>query len=177
MQTGINISNIWKTTKNIYINISSSWKSCKNIYTKVSGSWKSIWSYSWKTGNWGSCTQSCGGGTQTRSVYCYRADGFTVNDSYCSGTKPSTSQSCNTHSCAVCAYDENKPTMGISIYEGSTLLSISMTWEGTSVTQTNNTSNSVSFNGYMYSLGTLKTSTGPSYGYYTYTYEVCRKLI
>lgn len=99
MKAGINISNTWKTLKNIYININSSWKSCKNIYTKVSGTWKPIWSYSWKTGNWNSCTQSCGGGTQTRSVYCYRVDGFTVNDSYCSGTKPNTSQSCNTQIC------------------------------------------------------------------------------
>ena len=99
MQAGINISNSWKTTKTIYTNINATWKSCKNVYINVSGTWKPIWSYSWQTGNWGSCTQTCGGGTQSRSVYCYRADGFTVIDSLCSGTKPSSSQTCNTQNC------------------------------------------------------------------------------
>ena len=58
MQAGINISNSWKTTKAIYTNINTTWKSCKNIYINVSGTWKPIWSYSWKTGNWGNCTQT-----------------------------------------------------------------------------------------------------------------------
>ncbi len=75
--------------------------------------------------DWGSCSASCGGGTETRSCYntsgtqtrsvlCKRNDGVTEGDSNCSnaGAKPSTSescyegcldsasQSCNTQSCA-----------------------------------------------------------------------------
>jgi hypothetical protein len=58
-------------------------------------------SYAWSTGAWSSCPYLCGGGTQTRSTTCLRNDGTTVADSYCSGagTKPSTSQTCNTNSC------------------------------------------------------------------------------
>ncbi|MDR0651219.1 MAG: hypothetical protein LBG59_07685, partial [Candidatus Peribacteria bacterium] len=55
--------------------------------------------YSWSTSSYGSCSASCGGGTQTRTVTCKSSDGSTVADSYCSGTKPTTSQSCNTQLC------------------------------------------------------------------------------
>lgn len=55
--------------------------------------------YSWNTGNWGTCSKTCGSGTQTRTVTCRDGSGGTVSDSYCAGTKPSTSQSCNTHAC------------------------------------------------------------------------------
>ena len=56
--------------------------------------------YSWNTGAWGACSKSCGGGTKTRSVTCKSSDGKTVSSTYCSGGKPSTSQSCNTQACA-----------------------------------------------------------------------------
>jgi hypothetical protein len=58
------------------------------------------YTYSWATGSYGSCSVSCGGGTQTRSVYCRRSDGATVSDGFCGGGKPSTSRSCNTQACA-----------------------------------------------------------------------------
>ncbi|XRB10018.1 papilin [Pycnococcus provasolii] len=60
------------------------------------------YTYSYSTGSWGSCSASCGGGTQTRSVTCKRSDGQSANfASTCSGSKPSTTQSCNTQTCAL----------------------------------------------------------------------------
>lgn len=58
------------------------------------------YTYSWNTGTFGACSETCGGGTQTRTVTCQRSDGTTVADSYCSGTRPTTSQSCNTQACS-----------------------------------------------------------------------------
>ena len=55
--------------------------------------------YSWITGSWGTCSKSCGGGSQSRSVYCKANPGSKVLDSYCKTTKPITSQSCNTQKC------------------------------------------------------------------------------
>ena len=56
--------------------------------------------YSWSTGSWSSCSSGC---TQTRSVTCKRdSDSALVADSYCSGTKPSTSQACSGGSCCSC---------------------------------------------------------------------------
>tara|TARA_Y100001960_G_scaffold143797_1_gene152223 strand:+ start:573 stop:1526 length:954 start_codon:yes stop_codon:yes gene_type:complete len=46
----------------------------------------------WQVGNWSVCSKTCGGGTQTRSVLC--PSGYV-----CTGTKPTTSQTCNTQSC------------------------------------------------------------------------------
>tara|TARA_Y100001960_G_C14774861_1_gene882480 strand:- start:3356 stop:4660 length:1305 start_codon:yes stop_codon:yes gene_type:complete len=47
---------------------------------------------SWNVGSWSSCSKSCGGGTQTRSISC-------PANYKCIGTKPTTSRSCNTHLC------------------------------------------------------------------------------
>ena len=49
-------------------------------------------SYAWRTGAWGATTQSCGQGTQTRSVSCGRSDGSTADDAKCTGAKPETTQ-------------------------------------------------------------------------------------
>jgi hypothetical protein len=56
---------------------------------------KEFCGYSWSSGTWGSCSVSCGSGTNTRTVECKRSDGVSVGDSYCGGTKPAISQSCN----------------------------------------------------------------------------------
>ena len=46
--------------------------------------------YSWDIGMWNSCTNS----QQTRTVQCKNAAGTVVADSFCTGMKPVTSQSC-----------------------------------------------------------------------------------
>lgn len=56
--------------------------------------------YSWNTWTWWSCSVSCGWWTQIRNVTCLRNDWTTVADSYCTTTKPVTSQTCNTWACS-----------------------------------------------------------------------------
>ena len=76
----------------------SEWNNFKNsvAYTV---SISECYTYSWNTGWWWSCSASCGWGTQTRTVSCQRNDGTTASDSFCTGTKPAVSQSCNTQAC------------------------------------------------------------------------------
>lgn len=54
--------------------------------------------YNWNSTSWSICDNSCGSGSQTRTVWCERADGQTVADVNCIGPKPSTSQSCSDYS-------------------------------------------------------------------------------
>jgi hypothetical protein len=55
--------------------------------------------YSWVNGSYGACSKTCGSGSQSRTVVCRSSDGSNVSDSYCSGTKPPVSASCNTQAC------------------------------------------------------------------------------
>jgi hypothetical protein len=55
--------------------------------------------YSWVASGFGNCSASCGGGTQTQSVLCKDNAGNSSDASLCSGSRPATSQTCNTQAC------------------------------------------------------------------------------
>ncbi len=70
----------------------------------MSGSGSGFYTYTWAAGGWSGCSQSCGGGSQTRSVWCRRSDGANMGDtsSYpgCEWySRPGDGQQCNTQSC------------------------------------------------------------------------------
>ncbi len=64
--------------------------------------------YAWVAGDWGSCSASCGGGTQMMAFACERDDGMPVEDSLCAGPRPTRSQGCNEQPC--CSADPWVPT-------------------------------------------------------------------
>ncbi len=56
--------------------------------------------YTWLVGEYGACSEPCGGGTSTRSVTCVDLDDATVDDSLCdSSVRPDDAQSCNEDPC------------------------------------------------------------------------------
>lgn len=56
--------------------------------------------YSWFQGGYGICDKPCGGGSAVQTVECRRnSDNVGVADSFCSGTKPAASQTCNAQTC------------------------------------------------------------------------------
>ncbi|XP_020665827.3 papilin isoform X1 [Pogona vitticeps] len=80
-------------------------------YLYLPGAWSrsrawSLQTKSWKTGEWGACSATCGGGTQTRSVYCVSYNGHgsqgAVDDAECASLteKPRSTQPCNMRQCA-----------------------------------------------------------------------------
>ncbi|MCI5050901.1 MAG: hypothetical protein MRY57_01175, partial [Candidatus Pacebacteria bacterium] len=75
-------------------NTSSAWRwSCSGINGGSATTCSANTQYYWTSGAWGSCSTTSG--TQTRSVTCRSyASGGTVSDSFCSETKPATTQSC-----------------------------------------------------------------------------------
>ncbi|XP_045865199.1 papilin isoform X2 [Meles meles] len=61
---------------------------------------------SWKTGPWSPCSASCGGGSQSRSVYCVSSDGASsqeaTGEAECAGQpgRPPDTRACNLQRCA-----------------------------------------------------------------------------
>jgi len=56
--------------------------------------------YTWAFNDWSDCSATCGGGTQSRAVYCLDCQGNVTSDGYCANQpKPATQQACNTQSC------------------------------------------------------------------------------
>uniref|UniRef100_A0AAY4CIP9 ADAM metallopeptidase with thrombospondin type 1 motif, 18 n=1 Tax=Denticeps clupeoides TaxID=299321 RepID=A0AAY4CIP9_9TELE len=57
----------------------------------------------WTTGKWGTCSRSCGGGQQTRTIRCMRRVTYqreeAASHSLCPVLAPAQVQPCNTHSC------------------------------------------------------------------------------
>ncbi|MEK7568906.1 MAG: thrombospondin type-1 domain-containing protein [Patescibacteria group bacterium] len=99
---GKNVTNSSSSGKNYFIPTKTvaEWVSFVSATPSLSGI--SLSGLSWATSDFGSCTVSCGGGTQTRTVWCAGSDGTIVPDNtYCTGNKPATSQSCNTQACPV----------------------------------------------------------------------------
>lgn len=84
---------------------------------------------SWKVGPWTPCSVSCGGGVQSRSVYCISSDGTggqeAAEETQCAGLvgKPPTTQACNLQHCAVWSVEpwgEVRPCLGLG--------AVSWTW-------------------------------------------------
>ena len=103
MPAFVDVSGTWRHLIP-YVNISGAWRQIPQIYINVNNTWRPLWTYSWSIGGWGTCSATCGGGTQTRTVTCIRSgDNRTFGDNVCTafgaGTKPPTSQPCNTQSC------------------------------------------------------------------------------
>ncbi len=76
---------------------------CTETKSKLKGSCNThscSYNYAWVEGNWGACSQTCGGGTQSRSQGCRRNDEVYVQHALCTSPAPPTSQACNTQVCS-----------------------------------------------------------------------------
>ncbi len=67
--------------------------------------------YAWQTSTWGTCSQLCGGGTRSRTVWCQRSDGQKAADSKCVGMPPVSTMSCNSQGCNTTSCAEMKAWM------------------------------------------------------------------
>ena len=104
------VSGAWKHVR-ASTKVSGAWRDVPQTYVRVSGEWRPLYTFSWETGAWSECSATCGGGTQSRTVRAKRSDEQYFSDAIgikFVGKKPDTSQTCNTHACSGCFYEEGK---------------------------------------------------------------------
>ena len=102
MPVHIKSTSNWKCT-DYSICLSLNWNIGYQLCIYGSGSYRPTKKYNWVIGSYGTCSKTCGGGTQTRSVICNDELEYTKSDAHCIkyvGTKPDTSQACNTQGCS-----------------------------------------------------------------------------
>ena len=183
-----NLSGTWRTVKAVSCNVGGTWKTVGQVSYKVSGTWRNVWSYSWSTGSWGSCSATCGNGTQTRTVTCKRNDGQSMADSLCTkyvGAKPATSQGCNLGACEDCRYSttdpsyiwaRRNPTESCSPYScyrmGAPFTGVN--WNGAGVLSVCGMPSEATVDGYLYYIGDYVEDTS---NYCGQNYKVCRKAV
>ncbi|XP_070795834.1 papilin [Pituophis catenifer annectens] len=116
-------------------------------YLYLPGAWSrnrawNLQTKSWKTGGWSQCSATCGGGIQSRSVYCASYNGHhfqdAVDDTECASLteKPRSTQPCNLQRCATwvsspwsecsvsCGEGIQTRTVSCQVEQGSQILDI-----------------------------------------------------
>ncbi len=81
-----------ETVREIYICQAGAWTGQGQAVTGGPGP-------DWYTSAWGACSETCGGGIQSRAVECRDENGVPVDESECGGIKPDATQACNTDAC------------------------------------------------------------------------------
>lgn len=176
------INNTWVKANTAYTKVNGTWKEIKNLYKRINGVWTPVWTFTYVLGTWGTCTVTCGGGIQTRTVICTRNDGVQFPDDFCAGlTKPATSQACNTQSCSnkECRYSDNPQIPQYIWYVAQDVNMAVIYWNSTYIPPEGyHTAATTSYNygGYRYTRGAYIKTIQSEY-FPTQHYQVCREPV